>query len=147
MPHPPRYRSEMAILTLEPGKSLGGLRLGDSRMHAHDAIGEIPRVFDDDYGRHADYFVERELKVFYDDAGNVERIVAFEPNGVALDGLPLMGGTRDQVLSTFHAAGFDPREDRDGIRDPRAGLGVQMRHGKAWTVEVFVPEPATGGGA
>lgn len=130
----------MAFLTLDPGKSLGGVRLGDSRMHVHDAIGEIPRVFDDEHGRHADYFVERELKVFYSDAGEVERIVAFEPNCVALGGLPLMGGTRDQVLSTFYASGFTPQEAGAHIRDPRAGLGVQMRHGKACTVEVFVAE-------
>ena len=131
----------MAHLTLDPGKSLAGVRLGDSRMHVHDAIGEIPRVFDDEHGRHADYFVERELKVFYTDAGVVERIVAFEPNCVALGGLPLMGGTRDQVLSSFYAAGYTPHESGLAIRDPQAGLGVQMRHGKACTVEVFAPEP------
>lgn len=130
----------MADLALDPGKSLGGLRLGDSRMHVHDAVGEIPRVFDDGNGRHADYFVERELKVFYDDAGNAERIVAYEPNRVSYATQPLMGRTRDDVLAILRAAGCAPVECQGGLRDPRAGVGVQLRHGKTWTVEVFVPE-------
>jgi hypothetical protein len=129
----------MANLTLDPGASLGGLRLGDSRMHVHDAIGEIPRVFDDGHGRHADYFVERELKVFYDDAGNAERIVAFEPNCVTYATQPLMGRTREEIAAIFKSAGFAPQESATALVDAKAGVGVQLRHDKVWTVEVFVP--------
>ena len=105
----------MADWVVQPFESLGPLRLGASRGEVREALSEAPHEFVKGAGPDvAEAYEEAGLHAYYDSAGRLDFIEAFQPCSPVFAGVELLGPDVSFVVARLRELGLVEREDGEG---------------------------------
>jgi hypothetical protein len=107
--------------------SVGDLYFGDSRRAVRRKLGASYSTFRKDVGEPlTDSYDDVGLHIYYDRAGRLQFIEAFEPNVITFREIPFIGEKFRTVLSKMSGAGFGHVETDAGIVFPDAGIVLSI---------------------
>lgn len=113
-----------------PFESVGILSFGDSRAGAREKLSSIFSTFQKDIGENeTDSFDELGLHLYYDDAGRLEFIEAFDPAQVVFRGIGFLGRDVDSVRWDMESLGLSPTESDVGLKFGSVGIALTAPSG------------------
>lgn len=112
-------------MEIVPFSSIGALTFGDTREDARAKLGADYSMFAKDGGANeTDAFDDSGLHLYYDDAGKLEFVEAFEPAEIVFREIHFLGRDIASVVRDMNAAGFAENYSDVGVKFPEAGIAI-----------------------
>jgi len=103
---------------------------GDERQAARQKLNSEFSTFEKDDGEaETDAFEALGLHLYYDDAGRLEFVEAFDPAEVTFRGVSFLGRNVGAVIAEMRAIGFEPTDGDVGVDFPDAGIALTAPDG------------------
>ena len=117
-------------MEINPFQSIGVLSFGDSRQVARNKLTSAFSTFVKDVGAtETDSFDNLGLHLYYDEAGLLEFVEAFDPADVTFRGISFLGRDVTSVIDDMAAIGFRSTDADVGVDFAVAGIALTAPSG------------------